>query len=150
VVVDPTLFVGGTGRGEPIGVRGFLLGDELLDLLGDLLGTRERECGVRSIALPIDTRAVHRDEKAGVRVLFCDCGDAGAVEREMRWHSDVEEVDRFPGPGLDQRRLLPDGPAVVVALGREHDRVVSFVAVGPRARESSGEVGVVGLKHDLP
>ncbi len=69
VVIGPALLVRVAGRGEPTGVRGFLLGNELLDLLRHLVGTREREPEVGAVSLPVDTRAVHRDEEARVRVV---------------------------------------------------------------------------------
>jgi hypothetical protein len=57
-----------------------------------------------------------------MRILLGDRRDPRAVEREMRSHVDLEEVDRLPGL-VDPRRLLPDRPAVVVPVGGNRERV---------------------------
>ena len=56
----------------------------------------------------------------------------GAVEGEVRADVDLEEVDRL-AVGVDPRGLLPHGPAVVVALGGDHERRARAAPVRPAA-----------------
>ena len=67
---------------------------------------------------------MHRDEKAGVGILVRDGRDARPVEREVRRNVDVEEPDGRAA-FVDERRALPDRPAVVVAAGSNDQRVVA-------------------------
>ncbi len=126
-----------------------LLGDERLHEPRLLGGMREHQPRILAVTLLVDPRAVHGDEQPRVRVLVRDSRDPGPVEREVRGHLDVEERDRGPGR-VDQRRRLPDRPAVVVTLGCHHDRVVARAALRPCPGELRREIGVVGLQHDLP
>src|SRR6266508_664873 len=126
-----------------------LLCDERVDLALRLGRLREPERRVEPVALPVDARAVHRDEEAGVRILLGDRGDAGAVEREVRANVHLEKVDGLAAL-VNPGRLLPDRPAVVVALGGDHERVVVRPPLAHCSRESAGEVGVVSLEDDLP
>src|SRR5947207_3095481 len=84
--------------------------------------------------------AKHRDEQARVRILLSHGRDARSVEREMRQDADIEEVD-WLSDLVDERRALPDRPAVVVPRGREGQRVVPSSRLGPRAGEVAGEIG---------
>ncbi len=126
-----------------------LLRDEGVNLLLRLGGPGQPEAGVEPVALLVDAGPVHRDEQAGVGVLLGDRRDPGAVEGEVRADVDVDEVDGLASL-VHAGRTLPDSPAVVVALGRDHQRVVTGPLLRPLARELPGEVGVVGLENDLP
>ena len=126
-----------------------LLGDERVDELLHLGRPGQREARVEPVALPVDARAVHRHEQTRVGVVLRDRRDARAVEREVRPNVHVEEVDRL-AIVVDARRALPDGPAVVVALGGDHERRVARSLLDPRPRERARELCVVGLEHDLP
>ena len=99
-----------------------LLGDERVDLVLHLRRARKREAWIEPVALAVDTCAVHRDEEAGVWILLGDRGDPGAVEGEVRADVDVEEVDGRT-VAVDPRRPLPHRPAVVVASGRDFQRL---------------------------
>src|SRR5262249_9558464 len=108
------------------------------------------ERGIAPVTLLVDAGAVHRDEQPRVRVVLGHGGDARAVEGEMGADVDVEEVDGLAGLRLDDRRTLPDCPAVLVTGGRHPERVVAPALVAPHAGEGAGEVLVVDLEDDLP
>src|SRR5205814_5099194 len=116
LVVAPPLLVGGAGRCDPRFVAPLLLGHEGVDKRLRLPRAGESERRIAAVALLVDTRPVHRDEQAGVRIVLGYCSDAGAVEGEVRADVDVEEVDRLAAR-VDDGRTLPDGPAVVVTRG---------------------------------
>ena len=132
-----------------------LLGDEPLDLVPHLVGERDLQRRLRSIAAAIDPRPVHGDEEAGVGILVEDRRDHRPIEGEMRGDLDVQEVARSDPLAVEGRRPLPDRPTVIVARGGDDDRCErrrrrEAVLVAPGARELRREVGVVRLEHDLP
>jgi hypothetical protein len=149
-VVGPALLVRNADCRDPGRVARLLLLDEGLDELHRLGGAAQLELWLGAVALPVDAGTVHRHEQARVRVLVRDGGDTRAVKGEVGRHLHVEKVERPAHGRLDQGCLLPDRPPVVVPLGRDDERRVSWPGLCPPARARGREVGVIRLEHDMP